>query len=166
MGKKQAKGGGVKEQLDRIEKQLAAIASHLGIGARATTATATVASDRDLDGEYGNPEVRSNPKDWKGASMIGRRFSDCPAEFLDMVADLNDWRAKKDDEAGARGETNAKGKPKDGHFARLDAARARGWAARVRAGGGKPKAAPARRQEEEDPFGYGSPDDEVFHDQF
>lgn len=122
------------EQLDRIEKQLAAIAAHLGIGARQAAPTvATVASGHDLDGEYGNPEVRRDPKDWRGPSMVGRRFSDCPPEFLDMVAALNDWRARKDDEAGARGEVGTKGKPKDGHFARLDAARARGWAARARA---------------------------------
>lgn len=153
----------MKEQLDRIEKQLAAIAAHLGIGARgpaAASAGGAVASAADLDGQYGNPEVRKDPKDWTGPSYVGKFFSDCPAEYLDMIASLNEWRAKKDDEAGARGETNAKGKPKDGHFARLDAARARGWAARARAGGTKPKAAPQRRTEqEEDPFGYGAQDD-------
>ena len=148
----------MKEQLDRIEKKIDAIAAHLGIGARsaaAASAGGAVASAADLDGQYGNPEVRKDPKDWTGPSMVGKSFSDCPAEFLDMIASLNEWRAKKDDEAGARGEVNGKGKPKDGHFARLDAARARGWAARARAGGTKPKAAPQRRAEpEEDPFGY------------
>jgi hypothetical protein len=149
------------EQLDRIERQLAAIAAHLGIGAKpaagAFRAAAQVATDSDLDGQYGNPEIRRDPKDWKGESFVGRCFSDCPAEYLDLVANLNDWRAKKDDEAGAAGEVNSKNKPKDGHFARLDAARARGWAARARSAP-RPKAPP--RPAAEDPFGYGGSSNE------
>ena len=144
------------EQLDRIERQLAAIAAHLGIGAKpaagAFRAAAAVATDSDLDGQYGNPEIRRDPKDWKGPSFVGKYFSDCPPDYLEMIASLNDWRAKKDDEAGAAGEVNGKGKPKDGHFARLDAARARGWAARARSAP-RPKAPP--RPAAEDPFGYG-----------
>ena len=88
-----------------------------------------VASDADLDGQYGNPEVKAkSPRDWTGESMQGRRFSECPAEYLDMVAARLDYFA----ETNAASE-NADDRKKAG-YNRKDAARARGWAARIRAG--------------------------------
>jgi hypothetical protein len=84
-----------------------------------------VASDDDLDSKHGNPEVRKDPGRWRGESMAGRRFSDCPPEYLDVLASLFDWRAEQDEKKG-----DARSK-----WARLDAARARGWARRLRGGG-------------------------------
>lgn len=137
-------------QLDRIERKLDALLAHLGVGRAPASATAPsgrrgpprVSPDSDLDSEYGNPAIRKDPRDWTGESYVGCNFSDAPAEYLEMLAASYDWRAGKDDEAGARGELNSKGKPKDGYYPRLDAARARGWAQRKRNGWGA--GAPAR----------------------
>lgn len=89
-----------------------------------------VASDRDLDGQYGNPQVKFMPRDWTGASFKGRKFSDCPAELLDMFADTFDWFAQQ---AEQKGEMTDRGKPV-ADYKRQDAARARGWAKRIRDG--------------------------------
>lgn len=96
-----------------------------------------VASDRDLDSTYGNPEVRFMPRDWTGPAYVGRRFSECPPDMLDMLASTFDYFAGKDE---AENKTTAKGKP-SAPFKRADAARARGWAARLRGGWQTPPAA-------------------------
>lgn len=89
-----------------------------------------IASDEDLDGKYGNPEIRRDPPRWQGEPMVGRKFSECPPEYLDTLAGFNDWRADQDEK---------KGDPRS-KWARLDAGRARGWARRIRqqqGGGGE-----------------------------
>lgn len=98
-----------------------------------------VASDRDLDSQYGDPEVRLNkmPRDWTGPSYKGRKFSECPPELLDMLADMFEYFAKKAEESG---ETH-NGKPV-APYKRKDAARARGWAKRIRDGKHTPAAPP------------------------
>lgn len=97
----------------------------------AADAGGEIASDRDLDGKYGDPEVRSDRvKDWTGPSMKGRRYSECPPEFLDRLAGLLEWQGKKSDEENQRTD---KGKLV-GDYRRADAARARGWAKRMRDG--------------------------------
>lgn len=88
----------------------------------------TVATDRDLDGQYGNPIVKLNPRDWTGPSMKGRKFSECPAEFLELLAEMQDYfarQAEQNNERTTRGRSVAE-------FRKADAARARGWAKRVR----------------------------------
>lgn len=90
-----------------------------------------VASDHDLDGKFGDEEVRFNPRDWTGEPRLkGLRMSQCPAEALDMLADAYASFARKNEKAGA---VTDQGKPK-AEFDRRSEARARGWAARVRAG--------------------------------
>lgn len=89
-----------------------------------------VADDRDLDSQYGDPVVKFNPRDWHGDSCKGLAMSQCPPEFLDMLAGTFDYFAKKADESG---ETTTSGKPV-APYKRKDAARARGWAARKRNG--------------------------------
>lgn len=94
-----------------------------------------VAADSDLDGRYGDPEVKAkDPRDWTGEPMQGRRFSECPAEYLEMVAERLDYFAEKN-------ATGTEEEQKKARYQKLDAARARGWAKRVRAGY-KPAAAP------------------------
>ncbi len=93
-------------------------------------ASSSVASDRDLDDpKRGNPKVRLNPRDWRGASMKGRQFSECPPEFLDLLAETLDYFAGKEE---------TEGKTHNGTlvapWTRKDAARARGWAKRMRDG--------------------------------
>jgi hypothetical protein len=96
-----------------------------------------VVDDADLDSEYGDFVVKKSPPRWKGEDFAGMRLSQCTAEFLESLAGFNDWRGKQDD---LKGEKTAKGQPKS-FFAYKDAARCRGWAARLR-NGHKP-AAPA-----------------------
>lgn len=99
-----------------------------------------IASDRDLDSQYGDPIVKAkDPRDWTGEPMNGRKFSECPAEYLDMVAERLDYFAEQ---AEVTGELANNGKPAAG-YKRLDAARARGWAARIRSGKHVPAKSPA-----------------------
>lgn len=93
--------------------------------------TGAVAPDRDLDGKYGDPEIKAkDPRDWTGPTMKGRRFSECPPEYLDMVAERLDYFAEQ---AEAEGKVTSSGKPV-APYNRADAARARGWAKRIRSG--------------------------------
>lgn len=94
------------------------------------TAPKPVASDRDLDGKYGDPILRFIPRDWTGASFKNCHFSQCPADLLDIVAESLEWFGKQADE---KGELTDRGKPV-GDYKRADAARARGWAKRIREG--------------------------------
>lgn len=101
-----------------------------------TVSPKPVASDRDLDGQYGDPELRFMPRDWTGENYKGLHFSEYPAELLDMVAETFDYFAEK---AARDGELTSGGKPV-APYKQRDAARARGWAARVRAGYTPPSA--------------------------
>lgn len=93
-----------------------------------------VASDHDLDSQWGDPEVKArDPRDWTGPTMKGRRFSECPAEYLEMVAERLDYFTSQN--PGATEDDQKKIK-----YQKLDAARARGWAARIRAGKVTPRA--------------------------
>lgn len=116
------------EDIDRNVKALLARGASSGGSSR--SAAPPVADDRDLDGKYGDEEVKFSPRDWAGPSMRGRRMSQCPPEFLDALASAFDYFAKKND---ANGEETDKGTPKS-VFDRRAAARARGWAKRLREG--------------------------------
>jgi|SRR5579872_5087298 len=118
--------------LRSIDERLRLLNQHFGIGAalaRADGSVPAIASDADLDGKYGNPEVKAkSPRDWTGESMQGKRFSECPAPYLDLVASRLDYFA--DQNVASENEDDRK----KARFNKLDAARARGWAARIRAG--------------------------------
>lgn len=101
-----------------------------------------VASEQDLDGQWGNPELKKDPPRWRGKPYAPCRMSDTHPEYLDEVASFLDWQAGKDDESG---KTANNGKPSSS-YKRRDAARARGWAKRLRAGW-----KPARAQKPELP---------------
>lgn len=85
------------------------------------------ADDADLDSKYGDPEVRFMSKFWQGQDYTGYRFSDCSPEFLDKHAEYLDSRAKQ--------QSGDPEKAKWAGWSAKDAARARGWAARLRARG-------------------------------
>lgn len=90
-----------------------------------------VASDSDLDGQYGDPVIKAaDPRDWTGPKMKGRHFSECSSEYLMLVADRLDYFAEV---AERENKQTAAGKPV-APYNRKDAARARGWAKRVREG--------------------------------
>jgi hypothetical protein len=106
----------------------------------AAQAGGDIADDRDLDGPHGDPSVKKDPPRWSGQSFAGYHLSECPPDFLECFASFKDWQADKDDESDKR---DAKGRSVS-TFSRKDAARARGWAKRLRENGGaSPAAAPA-----------------------
>ncbi len=81
------------------------------------------ANDSVCNGPHGDPIIKAkDPKDWTGPSMTARHFSECPPEYLEILADRYDYFAGKEEDA-----TKAK-------YNRLDAQRCRAWAARLRAG--------------------------------
>ena len=97
--------------VQRIEKMLLSKGTpSAGVTTTAGPAQGVCASDADLDGEYGDPEIRKDPPRWTGESFATRHYSQSTPEFLDNLAGFIDWKAGK------------------------DAARARGWAKRLRAG--------------------------------
>lgn len=114
-------GVSVAEELRRIEQKLDEVLKHMKAIPGATTEfVEKTADDADLDGKYGNPEVRFTLKGWE--DMVGRKFSECPSEFLEEYAKFLINLAKK----------NAKDpvKSKYAGWNAKDAARAKGWAFR------------------------------------
>jgi len=108
-----------------------------------------VASDRDLDSPYGDPVVRiGNLRDWTGEPMKGRKYSECPSEFLDILASTLEYFAGKSE---ANGDTLNNGRPRC-DYERKDAARARGWSRRNRQNPPKPKADSEWGGDNESPF--------------
>lgn len=113
--------------LKSMNAALLLLVEHFGCGAKpaatAGNSVPTVASDADLDSKYGNPEVKAkSPRDWMGDSQHGKRFSECPPDYLIMVADRLDYFAGNEED------------PKKARYNRLDASRARGWEQRLRNG--------------------------------
>ena len=137
------------KSIDKKLEALLALAQKAPSAAPAAAAGAApgvrLATDYEMSGEYGDPVVKmKDPKSWTGPTMAGRKFSECPPEYLDMVADRLEYFAAKAEETN---ELASNGKPK-AEYNRLDARRARGWATRLRAGweppaGVAPASAPA-----------------------
>lgn len=90
-------------------------------------ATGLFASDKDMAGPKGDPIVRFEPRGWRGATHKDKHYSECSPEFLDALAEQLSWSAANPRE----------GKEKYASYDKLDAARARSWARRLRAGGSK-----------------------------
>lgn len=138
---------GIEDRLDRIERKLDALLAALktpGAGGRPAAGNTSAPGgdiEADIDGPRGDPEVRFMPKRWTGADCKGKPFSSCEPELLDMLADTYDWFAQRDDDANA---VDRNGGPKS-KWSRLDAARARAWAARLRGQGDSSPAPRARR---------------------
>jgi hypothetical protein len=119
--------------LERIAKALEAGAAKTSNGkANGASTSGEVASDSDLDSQYGDPTINKDPPRWTGESYVGCAMSSTSPEYLDNLASFNDWRAAKSDE---KGEVDKNNRPKS-FYAKKDAARARGWAKRLRAGWG------------------------------
>jgi hypothetical protein len=134
------------EQYKALMDKLINIELMLGQSYRGPSADdgGAVAPDSDLDGDHGNPTVKYDlkPKYWSGASMVGKRWSECPPEWLDACAAYlsNYASALRDNPKEEDDAKKAKYKEKD-------ASRARGWAKRLRsgwrpAGAARPQGAP------------------------
>ncbi len=83
-----------------------------------------VATDADLDGPHGDPIVKFLPRDWTGDEYRQQPFSATTPEFLDALAKAYDYFYQK-----KLAENDPKAK-----WEALSAARARGWAQRLRNG--------------------------------
>lgn len=105
-------------ELEATQRQLLARLASL------EAATGLFADDKDLASSKGDPTVKFVPRAWRGANMANRRYSQCSPEFLDVLAGFLAWSADNPRE----------GKEKYAANDRRDAARARSWARRVRAG--------------------------------
>lgn len=123
-------------RLASIDVTLKAILLVLSEG-RNGQASAPAVPDRLLEGQYGDPVVKAkDPRDWAGIGQQGKHFSECPPDYLDLVADRCEHFVRKNTEAlndVQDGEEEAKLR-KDIKYGTLDAQRARGWAARLRGG--------------------------------
>ena len=65
------------DELRRIEQKLDEVLKLLKAAPTATKAfSPKVVDDADLDGKYGNPEVRMVPSKWTGQNYKGWKFSD------------------------------------------------------------------------------------------
>jgi hypothetical protein len=107
--------------LTSIDATMKAILLVLSEGRNANPAA--LAPTVNNDGPHGNPEVKAkDPRDWSGLPQTGKRFSECPPDYLDLLAERYDYFAGKEEDANKAG------------YNRLDAARARAWSARLRAG--------------------------------
>jgi hypothetical protein len=123
----------VLQSIDATLKTLVSLSQQRITEARAAKPK-PVATDRDLDSRYGDPILKFMPRNWTGDSFKECHFSACPPDLLDMVAESYDWFASQ---AEAKHEVTDKGKPV-ADYKRQDAARARGWAKRMRDGTHKP----------------------------
>lgn len=129
-----------------IVKRIEASLSKSKASASASKAEGDIATDADLDGKYGDEEIRRDPssKYWDGGSYISRRMSECPADYLDAYAKYKNACAFMNEKEGKEDKAKYVG------YDRKSAARARGWAQRLRVGYKAPERAPA--QEDDVPF--------------
>lgn len=126
----------LRAEVDRAIRGITLLVRHLGAAPRpAAEEGPRVASDAELDSGTGDPEVRKDPKRWKGDSYQGQRMSACPPDYLDTLADSCDWKADKDRDEAAGITDPAERAKKLGYSrgAAKEAALARGWARRLRA---------------------------------
>lgn len=93
-----------------------------------------IATDAELDHEKADEKIKCSPRDWSGADFKGRTMSECPADFLELYAEMMAYFAGKNDE---RCEKTDRGTPKS-VFDRKSERLARGWALRIRSGKHKP----------------------------
>ena len=118
---------------ETVLKELATIKTMLGTRPAATSGDAGgIASDYEMEGQYGDPVIKKDPPKWTGETCVGKPFSQCPPDYLMSLAGFLDWKA------GKTLEDADTSRHKFADYDRKDARRARGWAARLRA---KPAAA-------------------------
>jgi hypothetical protein len=112
--------------LKRIEAKLDAVLAKRQQEERLRPArpAENVASGAQLEGRNGDPKVRFKPRDWTGRDYKGCSFSETEPEFLDLLANALEYFADR----------KAVSDPQKASWDRLDAARARGWALRIRNG--------------------------------
>jgi len=118
------------EKLDLIIETLGRIEAKLSAIPKPTTSAGEVASDYDLDGRFGDEDIRKDPtaKYWQGESFVGTKMSQTTPEFLDAYAKYKDACAYMNEKKGDPEKAKYIG------YDRKSAARARGWSKRLRDG--------------------------------
>jgi len=111
------------ESIDATLKELLVLSK-----SKRATAPSNVATDADLDSQYGDPKSNFKPRDWTGEWVKGQLFSESHPAMLDLLAPIYESFYEK---------KKAENDPK-ARYELESAKRARGWAARLRAGW-KPK---------------------------
>lgn len=114
-----------------IEEKVAALEARI---AKLEASAPVVA---DIDGPYGDPEIRKDPspKHWSGTSYAGKKMSQCPADYLNAFAKWKDacvYMKMKELETLTDPQAIAD-TTKYAGYDRKDAARARAWAAKSHA---------------------------------
>jgi hypothetical protein len=148
----------LESRVQALETTIAALkAVFVGGSAGVGGAGGEVATDRELDSQYGDEQVRKSPKKWLengGHDYKGYKLSQCPADFLEEFASLQDWMASKDDESGKMYQPKGGKAPYPmSRFGRKTARLARGWAKRIREGW-KPKALAPMGAESKEPDAF------------
>lgn len=134
-------GAAILAAIKALEAKIDRIAAHVGADRSASASGGNgntggnVATLAQIQGQYGDPKVKSDPRDWSGESCKGLPFSECSPDYLDMYAARLDFFASKNAKAGEE---------KKAHYDALDASRARRWAIEIREGRVK-QGAPAQR---------------------
>ena len=111
----------------------------------AATPTDTFA-DEKLDSDWADKAITRELPRWKGEPMMGRRYSDAPAEWHDSASGFYEFKARKGREENPV-RVKANGKPwheGDSFTAKLH----RTWAKRIRARGNASPAQPAVSSDE------------------
>ena len=79
--------------------------------------------DKELDNPRRSLKIHFDPRNWRGPSHKGRLAKDCAPDFLEAYAEAMQYMAEH---------PKAGDDPKKAGYNRLDAARARSWARRLR----------------------------------
>lgn len=150
------------EEVAMLKKLAAFLLSSGANGASSSNGAGGEATDEELDGRNGDPTVRKDPARWAGDSYAGSRYSDCPSDYLRVLAEALDYFAAKDEKL-AEPRKHRNGTP--WHvYNRKDARLARGWARR-NAGEQRDAPAPrtdtAERSDPNDGYGPSAGDDEI-----
>lgn len=127
----------LRKQTELLGAILMALNERRTITPKDGAAVANAIPDRLLEGQYGDPIVKAkSPKDWMGDDMTGKRFSECPPAYLDLVADRCEYFITKNTDAlkGVTDDDEEAKLRKDIKYGTLDRDRAIGWAARLRSG--------------------------------
>ena len=81
-----------------LHREIAALrtqVAQLAGGAPQAAAAPAVAPDSDLDGQYGDEQIKKDPPRWKGSPTAPCRMSECSPEYLDELAEYADKLARK-----------------------------------------------------------------------
>ncbi len=125
-----------------LEAKVDRLLSHLGADRRSAQGgqgVGDVAPVSAIRGPHGDVEFKKDPPRWKGTPLAPICASQCPPEYLEVAAELFDFKADKP----------RPGKEDFAKYDRLNAARCRRWAIEIREG--RVKQEPIREREDGPP---------------